>query len=367
MSMLEKKVLIVGTVGLPAKYGGWETLVHYLTKYLSSKINFTVVCSSKNYTEKLKKYNNAKLVYLPLSANGMASIIYDLWSIIRFGKGHDVILILGVSGCIFLPILKWIGFTNKKKIIVNIDGMEWRRQKWGFFAKRFLRISEKCAVSSADLVLSDNEGITKYINEQYKKDCIEIPYGGDQAVFEELCKEDKIYQEIHQKDYYFSVARIEPENNIHMILKAFSSMPERKLVIVGNWDNSNYGASLLKCYAQYKNILMIGAIYDLKLLNAMRSNAYGYIHGHSAGGTNPSLVEAMMLGLPIFAFDVVFNRATTFSKAYYFQDEEQLKTCIQKTDTSCLIRSGITLKELAKKHYLWSRVASQYLNALTAT
>ncbi|WP_327082924.1 DUF1972 domain-containing protein [Photobacterium kishitanii] len=136
--MLKKRVFVLGTVGIPACYGGFESLVENLTKYSSESISYTVYCSSNSYEKKTGKYNNASLVYLPLDANGVQSIFYDILSMIRtlFYK-PDTTLILGVSGCIFLPVYRLL---SKSKIITNIDGLEWKREKWGKVTKKILKV-----------------------------------------------------------------------------------------------------------------------------------------------------------------------------------------------------------------------------------
>ena len=129
------KVSIIGSVGIPARYGGWETLVEYLTKCSSGNVRYVVYCSAKRYDTKSSVYNGARLKYVNLAPNGISSIFYDIFSMWDARNVSDIQLVLGVSGCIFLPIIK---IFSKSKFIVNIDGLEWRRDKWGFFAKNFL-------------------------------------------------------------------------------------------------------------------------------------------------------------------------------------------------------------------------------------
>jgi len=154
--MQNKKVAIIGTMGIPAKYGGFETLTEYLTKNLYKKYNLTVYCSSKSYKHKIAQHNGANLKYINLNANGIQSIPYDIISIIKSLKESDTLLILGVSGCIILPIIR---VFSKKNIIVNIDGLEWKRDKWGKFAKWFLKYSERLAVKYANSIVADNKVI----------------------------------------------------------------------------------------------------------------------------------------------------------------------------------------------------------------
>ena len=171
-----KKIAIIGIAGIPANYGGFETLVDYITKDLNQNFNITVYCSTKSYPNKLITYNDCKLHYINLKANGIQSILYDIRSIFHAIKYADILLILGVSGCVILPLIKLI---SKKKIIVNIDGLEWKRQKWNGLAKRFLKLSERFAVKVSDAVIGDNKFIQDYIGQKYGKKAHLIAYGGD--------------------------------------------------------------------------------------------------------------------------------------------------------------------------------------------
>ena len=350
-----KKVAIIGTVGVPASYGGFETLVeNIIGENTSSDIEYTVFCSSKSYTDKRNTYKGAKLKYIGLKANGAQSTPYDILSMMKTGNKYDVALVLGVSGCIFLPIFRlWF----KNKLIVNIDGLEHRRGKWGKFAKWFLRKSEAVAVKYADVIVSDNKGIQDYVTETYHKESVLIAYGGDHVTRDvsEQKQQDVLQQyDVKKGKYAISVCRIEPENNCHVILDAFSKT-DKKLIYIGNWERSEYGKALKEKYSGCSNINIHGPEYDLDTLYALRSNAEMYIHGHSAGGTNPSLVEAMFFGNPILAFDVVYNRATTDEQAYYFKDANELKQLLSKQDLN-----GEAMNRIAQEKYTWRKIASQY-------
>lgn len=350
-----KKVAIIGTVGVPASYGGFETLVeNMIGKNASEDVEYLVYCSGKSYKERLVSYKGAKLDYISLKANGFQSTPYDIISMIKTTNKFDVALVLGVSGCIFLPIFRlWF----KKRLIVNIDGLEHRRGKWGKFAKWFLLKSEAMAVKYADVIIADNKGIQDYVTETYHKDSVMIAYGGDHV--EREVSEEK-QQEILRKygvksdDYAISVCRIEPENNCHVILEAFSKT-NKNLIYIGNWERSEYGRELKEKYSKCPNINVHSPEYDLDTLYVLRSNAKEYIHGHSAGGTNPSLVEAMFFGKPILAFDVVYNRATTCEKAYYFRNTKELVSLLSHDDLD-----GTAMHEIAQEQYTWKKIASQY-------
>ena len=342
-----RKVSVIGTVGLPACYGGWETLVENLVNYKSDDIEYSVYCSSKSYTKKNEYHNGAKLIYIPLSANGKSSILYDIFSMLHsLIKKPDVVLILGVSGCIFLPFFKLL---SKSKLVVNVDGIEWKRDKWSGFAKRFLKISEAIAVKYSDVVLSDNQGIQEYLASEYSIKAEVIAYGGDHALTQ--------FSKSELGDYFFSVCRIEPENNIHLILEAFS-IGSQKIKIVGNWNASRYGQDLKNKYHKFHNISLIDPIYDINELGKLRSGCKGYIHGHSVGGTNPSLVEIMHFGKNIIAFDCNFNRYTTQNHALYFKNVKDLLSVVEGLDNI----ENIMMKNIARKEYTWEFISKKYEN-----
>jgi len=357
--MKKKRIYIIGTVGLPPRYGGFETLVDNLVKYLSSEFDFTVFCSSKFYEKKLRQYNGAKLKYLPLNANGIESIIYDVLSMIISKNKADIMLILGVSGCIALPILRKF---YKGRIIVHIDGLEWKRAKWNSLARRFLKFSEKLAIKYSDAIISDNIAIKEYIEKEYNKESYFIAYGGDHLSKEPLTEKVIKMFPFLKEDYALTICRIEPENNIHLILEAFKKYKKLNYVIVGNFDMNQYGKELKKRYQKEKNIFMLKSIYDKKILNQIKSNCKLYIHGHSVGGTNPSLVEAMCLGLPIVAYDVIFNRKTTGNKAKYFRNVDDIINILKGLNTLELKKIGKEMFNIAKNEYTWKKIISKYKN-----
>jgi glycosyltransferase involved in cell wall biosynthesis len=349
------KLSIIGSVGVPANYGGWETLVENIIFLLGDNFEITVFCSSKIYKDKIYEYKNAKLIYVNLYPNGLQSIFYDAISLYKSNKFADITLILGISGAIFIPFLK----NKKNKLVINLDGIEWKRLKWSFFTKMFLRLSEFIAVRFTDSVIVDNKGISDYIFNKYKKKTNLIAYGGGYANKIKLSSTVKKNYNIPNV-YAFKVARIEPENNIEMILNSFSKTAF-PLVIVGNWNSNQYGIDLIKKFKKITNIKILDAIYDQKILNQIRSNAFIYVHGHSVGGTNPSLVEAMASGLPIFAYDVNFNRYTTDNSCLYFKNEKELNSLILNINKNKISKVAIRMKQVASQKYKWNKIGQQYL------
>jgi glycosyltransferase involved in cell wall biosynthesis len=354
-----KKIAIIGTVGLPANYGGFETLAHHLVKNLSHKFDFTVYCSSKKYakSQRTKKYLGAKLKYLPFNANGVQSVIYDSVSILHAILFSDVLLILGVAGAWLLPFVR---LFTRKRIIISIDGIEWKRDKWNTLARMYLWWAEKIAVKYAHIDISDNESIQDYTALRYQSLSRVIEYGGDHARPVSFNFEDQERYQFLGNWYAIKTCRIEPENNIQMILRAFVESKKYKLVMIGNWNNSAYGRSLREEYCAFENIVLLDPIYDQGTLDVLRSNASLYVHGHSAGGTNPSLVEAMSLGLPVLSYNVCYNRTTTENKAAFFASDNDIVSFLNQVDSACLNRIAISMKEIAQRRYCWELIAKKY-------
>ena len=353
------KLAIIGSVGVPAAYGGFETLTEHLVDNLNSEFDITVYCSGKKYKkeQRQKFYKNARLRYIPLDANGIMSVLYDTFSIFHSLFYSDVLLILGVPGAWILPFVRF--FTNKK-IIISIDGIEWKRDKWNLIAKWYLFWVETIAVKYSHIDISDNESIQDYTALRYGTLSRVVEYGADHTIKVLPSEDDKLEYSFLNGKYAFKVCRIEPENNVHEVLKAFAEIPEYNLVIVGNWKNSDYGQTFKKQFENYPNIFLLDPIYDQHKLDVLRGNASIYVHGHSAGGTNPSLVEAMYLGLPIIAFSVSYNKVTTENKALYFKNRIELAHLVQNTSDEQFEQYGNKMKEIAFRRYTWKLISEKY-------
>lgn len=350
-----KKIAVLGSQGIPANYGGFESLVENIVgDNCSPDIQYTVFCSSIDMPEKLKTYKGSNLKYVPLKSHGFQSILYDIVSMTRCFRGYDTVLILGISGCVFLPVLKLFG---KGKVVVNVDGLEHRREKWSYFTRKFLRLSEKVAVRYADVVIADNKGVQDYVSQAYGVKSELILYGGNHVI-RDLAegKENKILKDygLEKNKYSVSVCRIEPENNCDITLEAFAKTGQN-LVFVGNWNQSRYSRRLKKQYEGFPNIKLLESIYDMDILYVLRKNAYCYVHGHSAGGTNPSLVEAIFFNRPILAYDIVYNRETTMNKAYFFKNCDDLVGLLKANNFE-----NNNLREIAESIYNWNHIAKQY-------
>lgn len=363
---MQKKIIsIIGTVGVPANYGGYETLVDNLIEYIDhTKYEVYIYCSSVSYEKNLrkKKHKNCKLIYLPLSANGVSGFFYDnLAVLISSLKSSTIILSLGTASAILFSFIK--PFT-RAKLIIHLDGQDHKREKFKTSIKAMMSLVRRLAYLISDHIIGDNEGILENLPKNTLRKTSLIEYGGDQAL-NVYDKKKLISYGLYTKDYFFGVARIEPENNIHTILNAFKNSQE-KLVYVGNWENSSYGKNLREKFKKFKNILLLNPVYNLYELNNLRSNAKAYIHGHCRGGTNPSLVEAMYTGLPVIAYDVKFNKFTLKSSGLYFYDTKSLIEVINRCSSEDLNSQKIKITAIAKKHYTWNIISQKYNHLFNA-
>lgn len=357
---MEKKLrlAIVGTNGVPNQYGGFETLVEYLAEYLHDKYDITIYCSKTQKT-RIKEYKGCRLVYLPLKANGWQGILFDSLSMLITTFRYDRILVLGCSSIIVSSLLRPWG----RKYVLNIGGIDWRRNKWGKLAKWMIHTSEKVNVPICKHIISDNEGIREYIKETYNKDSFLIEYGGDQVTYEPITEDARKKYPFLNGKYALVVARIQSDNNIEMSIKGCLNY-QYPLVVIGNWNSCQYGIDLRKKYADCKNIIMLDAIYDQKILNIIRSNASMYIHGHSGGGTNPSLVEIMTLKVPIICFNNRYNNFTTEDKSMYYNNDVELSELLNRITSEDIERIKEDLYEVARRRYTWQTICDKYAEVI---
>jgi len=356
---MKKKLFITGSTGIPARYGGFETFAENISRQLSKYFDVTVICSSHYYTseERSPVWNSVKRIFIDKVPNGIQSILYDIKGLSLSVKGQaDYILQLGTGCGIFLPFIRGL---RKTRLFIHVDGIEWKRPKWNFIAKTFLRAGHLVGTYKADLILIDNTAILDEIPRVFHKKTITVNYGGDHLPL----KKDS--HETDKTDYSLVIARAEPENNLEMILSVFSKLKQKKLILISNWDKTSYGRRLFRVYCSHPNITMLKAIYDNRLLlHQYRTNAFCYIHGHSAGGTNPSLVEAMYTGIPVIAFDNEFNRITTHNAAFYFNTVSQIENILTNSNYSSFAESAEKLKKYATKNYLWQNAVNKIMEAV---
>lgn len=363
--MLRKKVALIGTNGIPARYGGFETLTEYLARYLNEEFDITVYCAKTPKQKRLKSYLNSSLVYIPFKANGWQSMIYDALSILHALFRTDVLVILGFSGVFAFPFKVFF----RKKFVFNIGGIEWQKVRGSkltgpieIVVKKWF---ERICVHFSDVIIVDNQVLWDYVNSTYGIKSILAEYGGDHSIYQPINNAlVEKYPFLAQK-YDVTVSRAQEDMNIHLLIDAYKEIHDRNLVIVSNWEISDYGIQLkANNKNKYSNIFLQDAIYNLDELNAIRSNGSVYFHTHSLCGTAPSLTEAMSLGLPILCFDVETNRSTTEEKSYYFKDVQSLIKIMSNLKDETIRQLGIDMKEIAQRRYKWQRIVGLYKNCI---
>jgi glycosyltransferase involved in cell wall biosynthesis len=321
-----KKVVLIGTNGVPAHYGGIETLAEYLTRDLNEDYDLYCYCSKTPKEKQLEYYHNTKLIYVPMKANGWQSILYDGWTILRSLCEHDVLVVLG---CSCPPALFFKIFTKKHIVLNAIGGKETEKVRglklFGKLEVAIKKCMEGMQARYADYIIIDNSANVEIFEKKHHVKALLAEYGGDHAVAEPIT-EDAIKKYPFLKGQYdVTVSRAQEDMNIHIVIDAYKQVPERTVVIVSNWQKSEYGQKLYADNAgKYENIILLNATYDQKELNTIRSNAALYLHTHSMCGTAPSLVEAMCLNLPVVCFKVPTNLETTEHKSVYFESVPEL-------------------------------------------
>lgn len=346
-------ISILGSAGLPARYGGFETLAEQLVHHhaaLARPERLTVYGGRQ--AGRNDRFLTADLRRSILGANGVQSIPYDIITLRdAISRGTDVALVLGVSGAMALPLLR----RGRTRIVTHLGGLEWQREKWSRPVQRFLRQCEACAVRHSDAVIADNDGIACYLRATYGISPEVITYGGNHAT----APQPAIALPSLPPHYALALARIEPENNPEMILSACARAGQ-PLVFVGTWQSSRFGRRLRRAFGGIPTITLLEAEHDPARLRAIRARATLHIHGHSAGGTNPALVEMMHFGIPVLAHDNTFNRITTEGQAEYFASAEALGDLLTQPRAA----TGAALSAIARRRYRWDLVAPQYFNLM---
>lgn len=379
---MEKNIFIIGSKGIPAKYGGFETFVEELTKRkVSENIKYHVSCMSDNFNEYY--HNNARCFNIKVPNVGSAkAVIYDLLSLrdcIRYIKEHNLKnSIVYILACRIGPFFSFYKRKLEKlgiKVFVNPDGHEWKRSKWNYWIKRYWKYSERLMVKHADLLVCDSKGIESYIHNNYSKYSPKttfIAYGADLEISPLKDNDNKllnwyIKHDITPYEYYLIVGRFVPENNYELMIREFmASKTKKDLVIISNVERNEFYNKILQKteFNKDSRIKFVGTVYDQDLLKKIRELAYGYIHGHEVGGTNPSLLEALASTRINLLLDVVFNKEVGLNGALYFSKHKgDLSKLIESTD---LLREEqiVELQNNARNRilykYSWPKIINIY-------
>lgn len=361
------RLAILGTRGIPARHGGFETFAEFLAVYLVERgWDVTVYCQSDVAGEdRVSTWKGVTLHTLGVSWTGSpGSILFDWKSTWRAAAGDRLVLVLGYNTAIF-SILYWLrGRTH----VFNMDGIEWKRAKWSKPIKAWFYINERIAYRLGDVLIADHPQIARHLTRRVGRRAISvIPYGS--RLVRNASPDPLAALGVEPGQYALVVARAEPENSIREIVQAFSRVRRAmKLVVLGTYapDTNPYHREVLSCASE--DVLFPGAIYDPDIVDSLRCHCALYVHGHQVGGTNPSLVEAMGAGNPVLAHDNPFNRWVAGDAQAFFADTD---TCAARLDVLLEnpdLRAGMAEQSRLRhaEAFTWDHVLAQYEALLTA-
>ncbi|GGE65104.1 glycosyltransferase involved in cell wall biosynthesis [Paenalcaligenes hominis] len=365
---MHKRLLILGTRGVPAQHGGFETFAEKLSTHLVQKgWSVTVYCQEDwNRTVPYETmWGRVRRVHIPVKQAGpLGTLIFDLKAALHARKQPALGLTLGYNSALFNLVQRVRGKPN----LFNMDGIEYERAKWGPFAKLWLRINERIACWSGTHLIADHPAIAAHLAQRSAKesDITVIPYGADALIDASAAP----IRELGLEPGKFStvIARPEPENSILEIVQGFSREPRgHRLVVLGDFkaDNPYHQRVLASGSAE---VQFLGAIYDKSTLAALRYHSYLYIHGHQVGGTNPSLVEALAAGNPVIAHDNDFNRWVTGSEAaVFFKDTtgfaQLLSELLANPERAQAMKKAARLRHA--EQFTWEQILHDYEELLT--
>ena len=368
------KIAILGSKGIPAHYGGFETFAEGLsTRLVKGGHEVAVTCEYVDPIKRINKFRGVKLFYFPFKPpeNHFLRMCYenlsDIYFLIKVSRQFDCIYFLGIEVGLFLFIPKLL--SRKLKLWVNVDGVMWKRSKFNKIEQWLLWLNHVFATLFADKIIVDSKEMISHIPERYKNKEVYISYGIDK--FEQIpwdksrLNHNKTLKslKIEQKKYWLVVARLEPENSIHDIVKAFSNVDtDHPLIIVGDFTSKVYRKEIKKLAAETQNVFLTGSIYDQDVLNMLRQNCFAYIHGHTVGGTNPSLLEAMAMKNIVLASDNVFNREVCGNTAIYFKNSKDLTDKIGLIERNYEKYAELKSKAFkrVKSRYMWNKIFEKY-------
>ncbi len=353
------KIAILGTRGIPNYYGGFEQFAEFFSVYLADRGHEVYVYNSHNHPYQQKTFNGVNILHQNDPEHKMGTFgqfIYDYNCIIDSRKRHfDIILQLGyTSNSIWFFLL-----PKKPVIITNMDGIEWKRTKYSRPVQQFLKFAERLAAISSDHLISDSLGIQKFLMKRYNKESTYIAYGAHP--FDKPDESVLSTYDVEKAGYHMIMARFEPENNLDMVLEGVAAHESDMPILVVGKHETRYGTYLKKKFSTYPKIRFLGGIYNLAHLDNLRYYSELYFHGHSVGGTNPSLLEAMASRALVVAHNNDFNRGILKQNGYYFSNASEVKNIlgsVKKNDNLQLVQNNY---DAIVNDFNWDNLNGEYL------
>ncbi|WP_107771167.1 DUF1972 domain-containing protein [Nocardioides sediminis] len=360
------RVAMLGTRGVPAHYGGFETAIEEIGRRLVERGHEVVVYCRDAGQEIVESYHGMELVHLPAarrkSLETLSHSALSVSHLLTRGRPCDVAVVFNAANAPFVPPLRAGGVP----VVVHVDGLEWQRDKWRGAGRHYYRVVEGLAVRWADALIADAQGIADYYADEFGAPTELIAYGA--PVQEEPSAARLAELGLGARGYHLVVARFEPENHVREIVEGYTRSRARlPLVVVGSAPYSNGYTSQVKALAaRDSRVRLLGGVWDQALLDELYANSATYLHGHSVGGTNPSLLRAMGAGTAVMAWDVVFNREVLGDRGWFFDRPETLAALLHESEDrpDCMVETGHALRERARKTYDWEDVADLYESLL---
>jgi glycosyltransferase involved in cell wall biosynthesis len=357
---MTKTLRILGTRGVPAAHGGFETFAEYLSLYLvANGWRVVVYCQDDGVGPVFQDtWQGVERVHIPVDQEGpKGTIVFDWQATAHAAKHQDLCLTLGYNTAVFCALLRLKGIPN----IINMDGIEWSRMKWGPVAKTWFWLNDWAGCWLGNHLVADHPQIKAHLTSRVRADKITmIAYGADAVVRASEAPLQALG--LVPRSYFTVVARPEPENSLLEIVAGFSAKVRgRKLVVLGNYDDQNAYHRAVKAAAS-PEVMFVGAIYDKTIVQALRFHSAAYVHGHQVGGTNPSLVEALGAGNAVIAQDNKFNRWVVGDGAVYFSGAEGFAQCLDRLEAEPQLLA--TLAQASADRYsdafTWLHILEQY-------
>ncbi|MBD0864092.1 DUF1972 domain-containing protein [Gordonia sp. zg691] len=357
------RVALIGTRGIPASYGGFETAVEEVGRRLAQRGHLVTVYG-RNAGDAGEEYLGMRRVTLPaVKRKSLETLSHTALSTVHavVRRRPDAAVVFNAANSPLLPFLR----AAHIPVALHMDGLEWKRSKWGQAGRTYYRNAEQFGVRSADALIADSTGIADYYRHQFGAQTELITYGAPELLDAPVDGIEGLG--LAPGGYHLVVARFEPENHVYEIVRGYrQSTASKPLVVVGSAPYSEgYTASIERLAEADSRVRLVGPVYDQPLLDALYFHAYTYIHGHSVGGTNPSLLRAIGAGTAVIGYDVSFNRDVVGDRGWFFTEPTQLAAALEEAESAAdLSQLGASLRERAAEHYTWDGVTDRYEDLL---